>query len=265
MPNKPTNQLSLADLRAIIHSMKMAGFAFVDPEALTTIQERIKNLPSAEELNKMADDSKILDHLRADIGQILHMINTNGNDNYEYKCRYKAKTNLPPRYKVLNWEKDKKLVASTIRSMLRLSSKLDDINDEKDSEKVLKYAGKFHELLKYCQMISNDQMVQIQNANMNTLTNFQNIVSKIQSSLESIGSVQTDLGNLSMMIKDANIQASIAPLQEAVKNVQETVNGLSEMASQIAERMNVYIMTQQEKNMEIQKQIQNNQNPQMGV
>ena len=50
-------QANLTDIRAIIHALKMANLSFVEEDAATEIKNFIKNLPSAEKMNELADSS----------------------------------------------------------------------------------------------------------------------------------------------------------------------------------------------------------------
>lgn len=94
---------NLADLRAIIHALKMASLSFIEPEALTIIKLRITGLPSPEQLLEFTP--KNLDGVRKEVGNIMMLIDSYGTKNFEFKERHKSlKNNLPPRYKVLDWK-----------------------------------------------------------------------------------------------------------------------------------------------------------------
>jgi hypothetical protein len=97
--------IELEDMRVMIHGLKMSGLAFVETDALDPINDRIKNLPSAEELILMYQNPRDVERICAEVGRIMELIDYYGTKNAEYKSRYKAKTKLPPRYKNLEWKK----------------------------------------------------------------------------------------------------------------------------------------------------------------
>lgn len=147
---KDQNLLNLQDLRAIIHSLKMAGLGFVDSEALGAIESRIKTLPGAEEINRIAENKIAIDALRKEIGQIMSLIEIYGNRDPEFKARYKSRTGLPPRYKVLEWRSamnHKK--RDFVREMVKASAAIDDKGNGK-------IAG---DLIRYAKRIQNDELV----------------------------------------------------------------------------------------------------------
>jgi len=152
MPKEQKDQslLNLQDLRAIIHSLKMAGLGFIDSEALGPIESRIKTLPGAEEINRIAENQIAIDALRKEIGQIMKLIEIYGNRDPEFKARYKSRTGLPPRYKVLEWRSamnHKK--RDFIREMVKASASIDDKGNGK-------IAG---DLIRYARRIQNDELI----------------------------------------------------------------------------------------------------------
>lgn len=117
MPLENTVDVTLQDLRAIIHGLKMASLSFVEPEALDEIEAMIKSLPGAEELNQYAMDPPSLKQLQAQIGGIMRIIELYSKRDSEYKTRYKSRTGLPPRYPVLEWRDQMPIAASKINKM----------------------------------------------------------------------------------------------------------------------------------------------------
>ena len=97
--------IELQDMMNIVHGLKMSGLSFVEPDALDYIQDRINELPSSEQLEVIYDDPREVKRLCAAVGSIMKMIEDYGMRNEEFSARHKAKTKLPPRYKVLKWEK----------------------------------------------------------------------------------------------------------------------------------------------------------------
>jgi len=132
-------ELSLQDLRVIIRSLKMSGFSFVEPEALDQINFLIKNLPGPEQLNKIGSDPRETSRVKQQVGEIMKLIDIYGVKNFEYKTRYKAIKNLPPRYKVVDWDKTKK---ASINGLIRVSAVLEAKGKNKISERVMLLAEK---------------------------------------------------------------------------------------------------------------------------
>ena len=97
--------LSLQDLRAIIHGLKMAGFSSVDEGASDHIKFRINSLPSAEALSQISQNPKVFRDIIVEVGEIMRMVETYSKQGSEYSARFKSKKKLPPRYKVLEWRK----------------------------------------------------------------------------------------------------------------------------------------------------------------
>lgn len=104
----PEQNLSIDDLRKIIHSLKMSNFSFLEPSVLSIVDEQIKALPSSEALGKLLATPLELKHVREQIGNVMQIIDYYGTKNKEYKTRYKALTKLPPRYQVLDYKKASK-------------------------------------------------------------------------------------------------------------------------------------------------------------
>jgi len=107
MQNKEQN-LSIDDLRKIIHSLKMSNFSFLETSVLSIVDEQIKALPSSEALGKLLSTPLELKRVREQIGNVMQIIDYYGTKNKEYKTRYKALTKLPPRYQVLDYKKASK-------------------------------------------------------------------------------------------------------------------------------------------------------------
>jgi len=139
MPLENTVDVTLQDLRAIIHGLKMTSLSFVEPEALDEIEAMIKSLPGAEELNQYAMDPPSLKQLQAQIGGIMRIIELYSKRDSEYKTRYKSRTGLPPRYPVLEWRDQMPIAASKtsktnkmeiknslVKNLIRLSQDIDN-------------------------------------------------------------------------------------------------------------------------------------------
>ena len=133
--------LTLDELKTIIHGLRMSGFSSVEPEALSQIQFRIKNLPVSEEMDKLADDPVSLKNIVHEIGEIMRLLDIYGSKNSEYKARFQSLKGLPPRYKVLEWkskpENNMNKAASIAKELVRLSSEMDEKGQIKISQKMI--------------------------------------------------------------------------------------------------------------------------------
>ena len=141
MSPEATFEVTLQDLRAIIHGLKMASLSFVEEKALTEINAMIKSLPGPEEINILEPgDVKALQSM---VGKIMRLIELYGKRDMEFKTRYKARTGLPPRYKVLDWRVPMEQKARDItRSMIKTSSIMDDIGHGDIAGRLIKCAQK---------------------------------------------------------------------------------------------------------------------------
>ena len=111
-------------LRAIIHNLKIAGFSFVDQDALISINQRIKNLPSPQAIAQLSGQKELIKKLAKEVGEIMELIEIYGKRNEESATRSVATKGLPPRYKTLKWRQamDKN---KAIEGLVTLSSALD--------------------------------------------------------------------------------------------------------------------------------------------
>jgi len=134
MPTNPL-EITLQDIRAIVHGLKMAGLAFVDQEALGDIESRIKLLPSPEEINKIAESPKAIHELQKFIGEIMQLIDVYSRRDPEFKARHKSRTGLPPRYKVLEW---RNVMNQASRNLVKSLVKISSVADEKGRYKIAK-------------------------------------------------------------------------------------------------------------------------------
>lgn len=134
MTEHATTEVTLRDLRVIIHGLRLEGFAYVEEQALTDIQQMIKGLPSPETLNAMVNNPGDIRNLQNNIGKIMRIIELYGKKGLEYKTRYKARTKLPPRYRVFDWSVDMnmdKAARDFAREMIKTSSKADSTGHSK--------------------------------------------------------------------------------------------------------------------------------------
>lgn len=162
--------LTIQDLRAIIHGLKMSCFAFVDEAAQDQVKFLIAGLPSAEQLGNIAELPKDFNALVTQVGKIMQLIETYSERGSEFKARHITKKKLPPRYKTLEWkktawfDKDKDLkaketkikevkeeegmqqAASTniVKSLIKASSAAEGKGHEALSGKLIRCAKKVH-------------------------------------------------------------------------------------------------------------------------
>jgi hypothetical protein len=131
--------LTLEELKSIIHGLRMSGFSFVEQEALPQIQFRIKNLPVTEELDKLADDPVSIRNIVGEIGELMRLLNIYGNKNSEYKVRFQSLKGLPPRYKVLEWRdvKMNEKAANLVKELIKMSSAMDEQGKSEISKKLI--------------------------------------------------------------------------------------------------------------------------------
>lgn len=142
MPDTEKNQdLTLQDIRVIIHGLRMSGFSCVEPEALDQIKFRIKSLPNPEELTGLQDDIASIKRIAKEIGEIMHLLEVYGNKGPEFKARFESLKGLPPRYKTLEWRKNMSNTNLT-RQLVRISANVDYAGKVVLSEKLLSLAKK---------------------------------------------------------------------------------------------------------------------------
>lgn len=135
----PDNEIDdVVQLRAIIHGLRVAGLSFVDQEALTHIQQRIKNLPSPEALTEMSGKPDMVKKVAKEVGEIIRLIEIYGKRNEESKLRNVSIKGLPPRYKILEWRQAMSMNKNmAIRDLVNLSSLADQKGQIKLASKLI--------------------------------------------------------------------------------------------------------------------------------
>ena len=141
MPENVQN-VTLDELKSIIHGLKMSPLSFIEDGAAEEIKAFIKALPSPEQLDGIASVPINITRLQADIGNIMRFIELYGKRDLEFKTRYKSRTGLPPRYKVLDWRGNNMKNANVIKDIVKLSSEIDDKGYGQLSGKINKFASK---------------------------------------------------------------------------------------------------------------------------
>jgi hypothetical protein len=162
--------LSLQDLRAIIHGLKMAGFTSVDEGAADHIKFRINSLPSAEALSQISQNPKAFRDIIVEVGEIMRIVEAYSKQGSEYSARFKSKKKLPPRYKVLEWRKDMKNEKeiqndkkAAVVTFVKMSSDMDNIGHGIISGKLLKCASSIQSE-SYSQQEVDDVVTLLKNA-----------------------------------------------------------------------------------------------------
>jgi len=136
------NNLSLQDLRAIIHGLKMSGFAFIeDEDTRYNVTCMISDLPSPECLLSMCQKPDELKRVREYVGEIMKIVDCGGNKDESFKTRFEAKKDMPPRYNVLKWRKNmnKEVVA---KNLIEASIYADNHAEPLIAENAIKLAKK---------------------------------------------------------------------------------------------------------------------------
>jgi len=139
-----TVDLPTDELKVIIHALRMSNLAFVEDNAIDEIRAMIKALPLPEQIDQLTVNHPMsIKNLQKDIGNIMRLIELYGKRDVEFKTRYKSRTGLPPRYKVLDWRsKMKDEVKASVREIVKLSADLDGKGYGEISSSLNKFASK---------------------------------------------------------------------------------------------------------------------------
>ena len=125
----------------------MSSFSFVEEGAIDEINSMIKSLPSSEEIDKLGSGVGQLKKLKEHIGGIMQLIETYGKRDMESKVRYKARTGLPPRYKVLDWTTMKQKAFDLSKQLIRVSSLVDKKGQKEAAYKLIVAAKKIRKYI----------------------------------------------------------------------------------------------------------------------
>ncbi|MFA7219231.1 MAG: hypothetical protein WC119_01845 [Synergistaceae bacterium] len=140
MPKNEQN-LSVQDLRAIIHGLRMKEFSIDDEDASDQIHFMIKGLPTPETLDSMVNAPGELKDVQDTVGEIMRLIELGGRRDESFKVRYEAKKDMPPRYKVLTWRTAMNQNDLT-KKLIKASVYADEKNEPLVAEQALKLAKK---------------------------------------------------------------------------------------------------------------------------
>lgn len=134
--------LGVQDLRAIIHGLKMSGFAFIqDEEIKEQVSFLLGSLPSPENLDSLLESPQELKHVQEHVGEIMNLIEQGSRKDESFKVRYQAKTNMPPRYKVLKW-RSAMGNSDLTKNLIKISVLADNNNEPAIAEKAIDLAKK---------------------------------------------------------------------------------------------------------------------------
>jgi len=134
--------LGIQDLRAIIHGLRMSGFSFMgDNDIREKVSFMIQDLPSPETLDSMIESPDDLRHIQENVGEIMKLIEMGGARDENFKVRYEAKTDIPPRYKVLKWRTAMKQNELT-KNLIKVSMYADDKSEPQIAEQAIRLAQK---------------------------------------------------------------------------------------------------------------------------
>ena len=134
---------SIEELKVIIHGLRMSTLVSVEVGAIDEVQHMIQALPLPEELDRL-DNPMLIKKIRKDVGSIMRIVELYGKRDKEYKVRYKSRTGLPPRYKILEWRSAMKK-AEFIKEMIKVSSVADDKGNADVATKLMLFAKNVQE------------------------------------------------------------------------------------------------------------------------
>ena len=132
--------ISIEELKKIIHGLRMSQFNYVEDNIRDEVQHMIQSLPSPEELDKV-DKPNIIKNVKIDIGKIMRIIELYGKRDGEFKARYKSRTGLPPRYKVLEWRGNMNMnKAEFVKEMVKISAMADNKGNGEVAGRLIRFA-----------------------------------------------------------------------------------------------------------------------------
>jgi hypothetical protein len=126
-----SKQINAENLRVIILALKMEDFNIDDEKVKNDIYDIVRRLPSPEKLNVLASDEESIGNLRKTVGYVMDLIDQYSSRDIDSKIRYKTRTGLDPRYKVLDYrssnqeKKMNKQASDLVREMILASEEAD--------------------------------------------------------------------------------------------------------------------------------------------
>ena len=227
MPQKL--ELTLVEIKDIIQGLRMSGLTSVEDAAMDEIRMMIKALPSSEGLERDYSSRDMLKKLQAHIGGIMRLIEIYSQRDPEYKARYKSRTGLPPRYKILEWSRamQKKQVKAMISE---LSQSLVKNGFEKESE-IVKSAGisemwgagkeayYYRTIIKKIFNILEKQGKEIDNLDQKVIPSIKNpeFKAKLEKVADRLHMIQTLMANLKNFMDDKEVLSDDASAKQVAK------------------------------------------------
>jgi len=218
--------IDMQDMMTIVHGLKMSGLASIEPDALDPINERIRNLPSSEEIPDIYTSGREVERLCAEVGRIMELIDHYGTKNSEYTSRYKAKTGLPPRYKNLEWKK-----AGTKNMRINKKSEADAFTDASTQMEAM--ISELYDLPQQLDTIINETESFAQNFNNNFKQIAEMVPRNIQPSLMQYVGILNE--STTKVAETANL------LKGHVNTIQQSSQGVSGLAEQTQESYQTYM------------------------
>lgn len=221
-----SGNISMEDLRTIIHGLKMSTFSFIPEEEIRDkVIFMIEELPSPEKLTEYSLDLK---NVKNYVGEIMRLIEVGGKRDEGFKVRHEAKKNMPPRYKVLTWRKSMNEKDLT-KSLIKMSVYADDRSEPVLAEKAIELAQSINngvavgdkELKTFTDAFENSQLHQE--------AAFGDWWAGIKGGLQ--GGMQ-GAKNVGHMVADpAKANASLARAKSYVQNILSGIDGLEKSLS----------------------------------
>jgi hypothetical protein len=249
MEFKVKNDLTIEELKEIIHALKMENFAYLEVGAVDEIKAMIKVLPAPEKIDRMTIFPHAFKEIQNAIGNIMRLIETYGKRGMEFKVRYKSRTELPPRYKVLDWSKSMPTISTTakrnnlVRDLVKLSSVLENEDKIKLSQGFIDCAKKIQNndmplkdlYLLTKEALNNDNgLIKEAQALTDINLDFTDITNGLQQVSTWFESIQQSIQNkYDYLQKNPKTQAFIKQLGNIWKQVGQLSNNTNTQISQI--------------------------------
>jgi hypothetical protein len=218
--------IELDDMMTIVHGLKMSGLASIEPDALDPINERIKNLPSSEEMPDIYTNGREVERLCTEVGRIMELIDYYGTKGSEYTSRYKAKTGLPPRYKNLEWKK-----AGTKNMKIKKKAEMDAFTDASTQMEAM--ISELYDIPNQLDTIINETESFSQNFNNNLKQVASMIPKNVQSSLMQYVGILNE--STTQVVSTANL------LKGHVNTIQQSAQGVSGLSEETQESYQTYM------------------------
>jgi hypothetical protein len=218
--------IEMQDMMTIVHGLKMSGLASIEPDALDPINERIKNLPSSEEIPEIYTSGREVERLCTEVGRIMELIDYYGTKSSEYTSRYKAKTGLPPRYKNLEWKK-----AGTKNMRINKKAEMDAFTDASTQMEAM--ISELYDIPQKLDTIISESESFSQNFNNNFNQMIQMVPQSVQPSLMQYVGILNE--STAQVVETANL------LKGHINTIQQASQGVSGVAESTQESYQTYM------------------------